>query len=492
MSSKAKLHLDYAPLLQSLGLPPKSIGNDLLRQALTHKSVVSDIQTAHLPHNERLEFLGDAFLKVSLSQWLYSHLPDVDEGIMTQVRAYAVSDRVFAEVARKIQLSRYIITGRALQKVAEQDSVLANVFEALCGAMSLSLDFKTVSRTVLDLLREPLERAIQGEASAVKNYKMLLQEFTQAQADKSLPHYEVIDTQGPDHQRHFVVAVSLNSERLAEGNGGSKRKAEQQAAKAALESLNALTAPQSPMTEEARAFFQQAADDVAQPQKLYLAPSVLSADFGCLREALEDIRLGGAPWVHLDVMDGHFVPNLTIGAPVIKALRKYSQQVFDAHLMISNPEDFLQDFADAGCDRLTVHYEASEDPKALVQKIRELGMLPGITIKPNTPVDVVEPLLDDVALVLVMSVEPGFGGQKFMPAALDKIAQLDAWRKSRQLDFVIEVDGGIDEKTLPPVIEAGADAVVIGSSVFKTPDPVQTMRQFNKQLQALEEKRNAG
>jgi ribulose-phosphate 3-epimerase len=484
MPNNPALHTDYAPLLQSLGLAPQSIPDALIRQALTHKSVMADIKTEHLPYNERLEFLGDAFLKVSLSQWLYKHLPDVDEGVMTQIRAYAVSDRVFAEVAKSIDLSRYIITGRGLQNVANQDSVLANVFEALCGAMSLALDFDTVSRSLLHLLRQPIERAIKGEASAVKNYKALLQEFTQAQ-DKNLPIYTVVDTQGPAHERHFIVEVSLKGEALAQGQGGSKRKAEQTAAKAALKKLNALSPAHSPMSPLAQQFFDQANLELSQPDGLYLAPSVLSADFGCLREALESIRLGGAPWVHLDVMDGHFVPNLTIGPPVIKALRKYSRQVFDAHLMMSNPQDYLKDFAEAGCDRVTIHYEATEDPRALLHRIRELGMLPGITVKPDTPVSVLEPLLEDVALVLVMSVEPGFGGQAFMPSALDKIKQLHAWRSTRKLSFLIEVDGGIDENTLPAVIEAGADVVVIGSSVFKTPDPVQTMRQFNQQLKSL-------
>lgn len=484
MPNNPHLHTDYAPLLQSLGLPPQSVPDALIRQALTHKSVIADIKTEHLPYNERLEFLGDAFLKVSLSQWLYKHLPNVDEGIMTQIRAYAVSDRVFAEVAKSIDLAPYIITGRGLQNVAHQNSVLANVFEALCGAMSLSLDFDTVTRSLLHLLREPIERAIKGEASAVKNYKALLQEFTQAQ-DKNLPVYTVIDTQGPAHEMHFTVEVSVKEAPLAQGSGGSKQKAEQNAARAALKKLNALSQTQSPMTELAQQFFDQSNLELSPPEGLYLAPSVLSADFGCLREALESIRLGGAPWVHLDVMDGHFVPNLSIGPPVIKALRKYSRQVFDAHLMMSNPQDYLKDFAEAGCDRVTVHYEATEQPKNLLARIHELGMLPGITIKPNTPVSVLEPLLEDVALVLVMSVEPGFGGQKFMPSALDKIKQLHAWRGAKKLSFLIQVDGGIDENTLPSVIEAGADVVVIGSSVFKTPDPVQTMRQFNQQLKSL-------
>lgn len=484
MPNKYNLHTNYAPLLQSLGLPPQSIPDALIRQALTHKSVIADIKTEHLPYNERLEFLGDAFLKVSLSQWLYKHLPDVDEGVMTQIRAYAISDRVFAEVAKQINLAPYIITGRGLQNVANQDSVLANVFEALCGAMSLSLDFNTVSRCLLHLLRQPIERAIKGEASAVKNYKALLQEFTQAQ-DKNLPVYTVIDTQGPDHERHFIIEVSLKDKPLAQGQGGSKRKAEQNAAKNTLKKLNVLSPAQSPMTPQAQQFFDQSNHEISQPEGLYLAPSILSADFGCLREALESIRLGGAPWVHLDVMDGHFVPNLTIGPPVIKALRKYSRQVFDAHLMMSNPQDYLKDFAEAGCDRVTIHYEATDQPRALLRNIRELDMLPGITLKPNTPVNVLEPLLEDVELVLVMSVEPGFGGQKFMPSALDKIKQLHEWRSTRKLSFLIQVDGGIDEKTLPSVIKAGADVVVIGSSVFNTPDPVQAMRQFNQQLKTL-------
>ncbi len=474
---------DYGKLLQSLGLHPQSIKRDLLQQALTHSSVMSEKKRLNDAHNERLEFLGDAFLKVSLSQWLYDYL-DLNEGEMTAVRSYVVSNKALAKVGRQVGLEEYAIVGKGLQSNIK-DSMLANILESLFGAISISLDFDSATRTILNLMQHELQLALEGKAGNNENYKKRLQEYTQS-AFKSLPVYTDLPKTTPVHVPEFEVEVSVANRFTGVGKGSSKQAAGHDAARKALEALQVKTSKTLEMSEAARNFFDFSPADLPQPQNLYLAPSVLSADFGCLREALEQIRIGGAPWVHLDVMDGHFVPNLTIGPPVIKALRKYSNQVFDAHLMMDNPQDYLEDFAKAGCDRVTVHYEASDDPLTLLKKIKDLGMLPGITVKPGTDVQVLEPLVKHVSLVLVMSVEPGFGGQKFMPVALDKIATLHQWRTQQKLDFLIQVDGGIDENTLPGVIEAGANVVVIGSSVFKTPDPVHTMRQFNQQLCKLE------
>lgn len=200
-----------------------------------------------------------------------------------------------------------------------------------------------------------------------------------------------------------------------------------------------------------------------QPQFL-VAPSILSADFARLKEEIQAVEAAGADWIHVDVMDGHFVPNLTIGAPVVKALRKTTKLPLDVHLMIDKPERYIKDFAEAGSDYLTIHVEASTETESTLKQIRQLKMKPGITLRPKTPVEKLTPFLPLVDLVLVMTVEPGFGGQSFMQ---DQVAKIEFLR--HQLDKInskalIEVDGGINAETATKV--RGADVLVAGNFVF--------------------------
>ena len=199
--------------------------------------------------------------------------------------------------------------------------------------------------------------------------------------------------------------------------------------------------------------------------KFLVAPSILSADFSRLKEEIEKIEKAGADWVHVDVMDGHFVPNLTIGAPVVKCLRPVTKLPLDVHLMIEHPEKYLRDFAQAGADYITVHIEAVEDVGACLQSIRDLGCKPGITLKPGTSVDEVVSYLPQVDLVLVMTVEPGFGGQAFMKDQIEKIDVLKAEIEKQSLSTLIEVDGGINIETAKQC--RNADVLVAGSFVFK-------------------------
>ncbi len=208
-------------------------------------------------------------------------------------------------------------------------------------------------------------------------------------------------------------------------------------------------------------------------RKVVVAPSVLSADFSDIRGALRDIDQSGAPWVHLDVMDGVFVPNITFGPKFIEDIREHSDKFFDTHLMIENPLRYIEQFAKAGSQAITVHYEACkavspDNVLETLKQIRTLGCLAGLSIKPDTTVGEITDLLDYVDLVLIMSVNPGFGGQSFMPNSLDKIKELVQLRGSRK--YVISIDGGINEKTIPLVYSAGIDAVVTGSAFFKAPD----------------------
>lgn len=198
-----------------------------------------------------------------------------------------------------------------------------------------------------------------------------------------------------------------------------------------------------------------------------VAPSILSADFGKLAGEIADVAAAGVKIVHLDVMDGHFVPNLTIGPPVIAKLRKHSDLVFDSHLMISEPDRYLEAFAKAGVDNITFHIEVVDDPKAMVARIRDLGCTAGVTLNPETPVRAVEKIAPLCDMVLVMTVHPGFGGQKFMPDAARKIADV---RKIVGPDIRIEVDGGIDPETTPIVVSYGADTLVAGNAIFGRPD----------------------
>ena len=204
--------------------------------------------------------------------------------------------------------------------------------------------------------------------------------------------------------------------------------------------------------------------------EIKLSPSILSADFANLARDIKIATDAGAEYVHVDVMDGHFVPNITIGAPVVKALRKATDKVLDVHLMISDPRKYAPVFAQAGAQWITFHYEAmndAQDCRALAKELRALGVKPGISIKPQTPVSVLEALWQDFDLVLVMSVEPGFGGQQFDPSALDKITVLRQWAQAAGADLRIEVDGGINAETGKLCREAGADVLVAGSYIFK-------------------------
>lgn len=201
-----------------------------------------------------------------------------------------------------------------------------------------------------------------------------------------------------------------------------------------------------------------------------LAPSILSADFSRLAEQVNEIEKAGAHLIHVDVMDGHFVPNITFGAPVMKSLLGKTGIPFDVHLMIENPDIYIADFVTENTEYITVHQEACIHLHRTIQNIRSHGVRAGVSINPATPVCMIEEVLSDVDMVLVMSVNPGFGGQKFIPSALDKIRALDNIRKERNLDFVIEIDGGAGADNIDEILAAGTDIVVAGSSVFKKGD----------------------
>jgi ribulose-phosphate 3-epimerase len=217
-----------------------------------------------------------------------------------------------------------------------------------------------------------------------------------------------------------------------------------------------------------------------EPHLIELAPSILSADFAHLAEQVRAATEGGATLIHVDVMDGHFVPNITIGPPVVRSLRKVTELPLDCHLMIENPDEYLADFVEAGADWISVHQEACRHLNRTLHLIRSHGAQAGVVINPATPVDTLSEVLDIIDYVLVRSVNPGFGGQKFIPAAVHKIRRLADLRTDRRLNYRIEVDGGIAMDTVAEVVRAGAEILVAGNAVFGAGDPTSNARRLLK------------
>jgi ribulose-phosphate 3-epimerase len=203
-------------------------------------------------------------------------------------------------------------------------------------------------------------------------------------------------------------------------------------------------------------------------KKIQISPSILSADFSQLGNEIKRLEEGGADMIHVDVMDGHFVPNLTIGPPVIKALKKQCSIKFDVHLMISPVHKYIEDYADAGADIITIHPEATENLEESISKIKSLHKKVGVSLNPESKLDLITNYLEKIDLVLIMSVNPGFGGQKFMPEVLDKVKQLKEIKSKRNMNFDIEIDGGINFDNCQSAIEAGANILVSGTTVFKS------------------------
>ncbi|HOE63852.1 MAG TPA: ribulose-phosphate 3-epimerase [Candidatus Sumerlaeota bacterium] len=218
--------------------------------------------------------------------------------------------------------------------------------------------------------------------------------------------------------------------------------------------------------------------------KFCIAPSILSADFATLKDDIGKTVKAGSRMIHLDIMDGHFVPNLTFGAPLVKCVQKHFPKLFlDAHLMVENPLGYLEDFTKAGVHLVTIHSEAVPNVKRAVRLIHAAGLFAGISIKPKTSIGVLEPILNELDLILIMSVEPGFGGQKLIPTTLNKVRELRLLRDKKGYPFVIEIDGGIDTKTAPLAMSAGAEVFVAGSAVFPEGKKIQKFRALERSLE---------
>jgi ribulose-phosphate 3-epimerase len=210
----------------------------------------------------------------------------------------------------------------------------------------------------------------------------------------------------------------------------------------------------------------------------YIAPSILSADFSKLGAEIKSVEDAGADWIHVDVMDGHFVPNITIGPLVVEAARRSTSLPLDVHLMIENPERYIADFAKAGADLISVQVEACTHLNRTIQMIKESDLRAGVVLNPSTPLSTIEWVLEDIDFIMIMSVNPGFGGQNFIPNSLDKISALRKILQDRGLETLIEIDGGVNEKTIKDISDAGVDVFVAGSAIFKSPNYQETISKF--------------